>query len=192
MMRDSVPSREEIEGDVAREEIEEDNSDENYDIPATAREQRISQRERRRLAKHSDSSNQAGGGAAEDWRHFDVSKALEALRSEDASIRRRSLMRLHVRWWHATTEELKRTLHAAGAPPKAIADIPAVVRGGVICRDRRKPPAKSIATFRIVWQFNEEVQMDLIFYHSMIEPGLGSIPVLHMIDACVRWSAGTH
>ena len=40
--------------------------------------------------------------------------------------------------------------------------------------------------------FNEEVQFDLLFYHSRLEPGLGGahgIPIIHLIDCCIRWSA---
>ena len=32
----------------------------------------------------------------------------------------------------------------------------------------------------------------MMFYHSRLEPGLGGahgIPILHLIDCCIRWSA---
>ena len=40
--------------------------------------------------------------------------------------------------------------------------------------------------------FNEEVQFDHMCYHSALEPSLGGvqgIPVVHLIDCCIRWSA---
>lgn len=40
--------------------------------------------------------------------------------------------------------------------------------------------------------FNDEVQFDLSFYRSACEPGLAGekgIPLVHVMDCCVRWSA---
>ena len=158
-------------------------------VPATARELRIATAARRRKVAQTDSANQADDAAAEDWRAFDVSKALQALRSSDAQVRRKAIKRLHIRWWHAGVSDLQRILRAAGAPPAAIADTPAVVQGCLICRDWKKPPPHSVATFRIVLEFNEEVQWDLLFYMSLIEPTEHQRPISHLVDACIRWSS---
>ena len=38
-------------------------------------------------------------------------------------------------------------------------------------------------------EFNEEVQMDLLFYTSLLESNKGQRIVLHLIDSCARSSA---
>ena len=96
-------------------------------------------------------------------------------------------MRIHIRWWHAPTEALCRTLKAAGAPAMALADVPAVVQRCVVCRDWAKPGPRNIATFRIILEFNEEAQFDLLFYTSILEPDRGQRTICHLVDACLRW-----
>ena len=98
------------------------------------------------------------------------------------------MQRLHVRWWHASTEALTRTLRAAGAPAQALGEIAGVVQACMICRDWKTPGPKNITTFRLVLEFNEEVQFDLLFYHSLLEPTRGLIGIAHLIDVCVRFS----
>ena len=47
-------------------------------------------------------------------------------------------------------------------------------------------------SIRLITDFNIEVQMDLFFYHSLLEPKRGGpegIIVLHLIDAGIRFSA---
>ena len=102
-----------------------------------------------------DHSDQAGGNAAEDHRTFDVNRAMSALKSPDASVRRKAIMRFHVRWWHATTTELTNALRTANAPACAIADIPAIVQSCSVCREWHNPGPRNIATFRLVLEFNE-------------------------------------
>ena len=59
-----------------------------------------------------------------------------------------------------------------------------------MCRDWHKPGPHSIATFRLVTRFNEEVQFDLLFYHSLLAPDpTASIPIAHLVDVCVRWGS---
>ena len=175
---------------LAREEVGEAAAEEGADgaAAASARERRVQTVERERSARHAEASNQSDNAAAEDWRAFDLKKAFSALRSPDAATRRKALQRLHIRWWHVPSEPFKRTLEAAGAPAEAIAEIPSVVQGCVVCRDWRKPGPRNVTTFRLVMEFNEEVQFDLLFYHSLLEPERGNIPIAHLIDACVRFS----
>merc|ERR1739841_358564 len=71
----------------------------------------------------------------------------------------------------------------------ALADVPAVVQRCVVCRDWAKPGPRNIATFRIILEFNEEAQFDLLFYTSILEPDRGQRTICHLVDACLRWSA---
>ena len=38
-------------------------------------------------------------------------------------------------------------------------------------------------------RFNDDVQFDLFFYDSLVEPERGQRPIIHLIDTCIRWSA---
>ena len=136
-------------------------------------------------SRKTDVSVQAGGGAAEDLRTFDVTRSMTALRSDHPEVRKRTLQRLHVRWYHATIDQMTAILRAAGVPPRALADIPGVVHSCGICRQWHKPSPKNITAFRMVDRFNEEVQFDLMFYHE----GGVLVNIIHLIDVCIRWSA---
>jgi hypothetical protein len=46
----------------------------------------------------------------------------------------------------------------------------------------KRPTNKPIASLRLSSQFNQVIQLDLLFIEQMI--------VLHVIDECIRWSAG--
>ena len=153
--------------------------------PASALERHV----RAARVSKKDSSAQAGGGDKEDWRTFDVSRALAALRSPNQEVRRRTLQKLHVRWYHATRTSMTQILQAAGAPSNAIADIASVVQGCLVCRDWYRPVPRNIATFRLSLAFNEEVQFDLLFYHSLIDEPGKLRNIAHLVDCCIRWSA---
>ena len=98
-------------------------------------------------SRKTDVSVQAGGGAAEDFRTFDVTRSMTILRSDHPEVRKRTLQRLHVRWYHATIDQMTAILRAAGVPPRALADIPGVVHSCGICRQWHKPSPKNIAAF---------------------------------------------
>ena len=98
-------------------------------------------------------------------------------------------MQLHVRWFHATPEEMKRTLKAANVPARAVGEVSDLLSQCSICRDWRKPGPNAITSVRITTKFNEEVQFDFLFYTSLIEPTRGLMPICHLIDTCIRWSA---
>ena len=56
----------------------------------------------------------------------------------------------------------------------------------------RKPGQSNKLIYLLAMSFNEEVQFNLSFYHSKLEPGLGGahgVPIIHLIDYCMRWSA---
>ena len=146
-------------------------------------------RPRRRAVERQDAIAQAGEGAQEDWRMFDVQRAIITLRSINEAVRRRGLQRLHIRWYHATVKSMTQVLKAANAPARAVSEIPSVVQGCHVCRDWYRPPPKSVTTFRIVDAFNEEVQFDLMFYHSILHPDAVTKVIVHLVDACLRWSS---
>ena len=152
--------------------------------PQTARERRMAALRFRQ----SDAEVQASADGQEDWRTFDVSKALTALRSPDPAIRRKALQQLHLRWWHAGASAMKRTLAPAGAPTQALAEIDAVVQACGVCRKWATPTEKTIVSHRLVFVFNEEVQLDLVFIRSQVEPSRGLLTVVHMIDVSTRWA----
>ena len=131
---------------------------------------------------------QATTGGVEDHRNFDVSTALSALRSPDAKIRRQALQNLHLRWWHATTTEMRRTLAVSGAPSNAFAEIASVVQACKICRRWQVPSPKSQLAVRLILNFNDEVQADLVIFKSRMEPARGLITILHIIDVCTRFA----
>lgn len=114
---------------------------------------------------------------------------MHQLRSTDPAIRKNAIMRCHVRWWHASDTELTNVMRAANAPASAISDILAVVQGCTACREWHRPEPRYIATFRLVEEFNLEVQVDQMFYHSILQPQLGRIVILHLVDVCIRWSS---
>ena len=138
--------------------------------------------------------DQTDHAAAEDHRTIDVSKVLQLLHSSDEAVVRKALQRLHVKWYHAETERLQSILKAAGVPSRACNLVPQVVQACQVCRPWKRPGNNNKLTYSLALAFNEEVQFDLLCYHSMLEPNLGSdkgIPIVHMIDYCIRWSACT-
>ena len=116
-------------------------------------------------------------------------QVLRALHRLNDSIAKKALQRLHIRWWHASIEQLTNVLKAAGAPPRAVNMIPAVVGACQVCRTWKRPSNRSILTSSLSTQFNEDVQFDLFFYESLLEPDKGRRPVCHLIDTCLRWSS---
>ena len=135
-----------------------------------------------------DSEAQVGSSGGQDWRTFDFKKAMRALASNDEQVRKKALQRLHSRWWHVQTEGFQRILRAAGAPSRAVSDVPSVVQACSICRDWKHPGEKSMTSSRLVDHLNEEVQFDLLFDTSRLEPARGTIPIVHLCDCFTRFS----
>ena len=164
--------------------------------PVTIREQRVA-RARRILGlnkSQQDRGDQTDQAAAEDHRTTDVSKVLRLLWGPDGSIIRKALQRLHVTLYHCETERLQSIPGAAGIRAKACNLIPQIVQACQVCRPWRRPNQSNELTYSLAMPFNEEVQFDLMFYHSSLEPGLGGvqcIPITHLIGCCIRWSART-
>ena len=136
-----------------------------------------------------DETVQAGGDAHEDWRTFDVGRAMRLLHSPSNEIRRQALRRLHVWWYHGTTQQMSQFLRAAGAPARAISDVASMVQSCTIRRDWHRASTQNIASFRLSSAFNEEVQFDLLLYQSLLQPDRGMLTISHLVCACIRWDA---
>ena len=54
----------------------------------------------------------------QEWTAFDLGHALKLLHSRDPAFVRRTLRRLHVRFWHAPAKRMSELLRHAGAPEK--------------------------------------------------------------------------
>ena len=115
-----------------------------------------------------------------EWSRFDLGTSLQLLRSVRAGVIRRTLRKLHIRWYHAPAKRMGTLLSAAGVNPEVIKLLPDIVSTCNICRAWSKPGSKSITSTRLPERFNQEVEMDLLF--------VGTHVVLHMIDRCIRWS----
>ena len=152
--------------------------------PQTAREHRLAALRLRQQ----DAEVQAASTGQEDWRTFDVGKALTALRSPEAATRRKALQRLHLRWNHAQTEQMRRTLAAGGTPSQALQEIAGVVQACVVSRKWATPDNKSVIGYRLCFTFHEEVQMDLLFVRSQLQPERSLLTILHLIDVATRWA----
>ena len=81
------------------------------------------------------------------------------------------------------------TLRAAGALARAFAMVPSVVQSYQVCHQWQRPSNKSILTSSLSEHFNDDAQLDLLFYKSLVEPERGRRPIIHRIDTCLRWSA---
>ena len=115
-----------------------------------------------------------------EWSRFDLGTSLQLLRSVRAGVIRRTLRKLHIRWYHAPAKCMGTLLSAAGVNPEVIKLLPDIVSTCSICRAWSKPGPKSITSTRLPERFNQEVETDLVF--------VGTYVILHTIDRCTRWS----
>ncbi len=136
-----------------------------------------------------DAETQEGVGGKEDWRTDDVSRVMARLKSDDEELRKLAIQRLHIRWYHLAPTHMQALLRAAGAPARAVGEVPGVVQGCDVCRNWQIPTTASVTATRLITEFNYEVQMDLWFLHSLIDKPQIQRTIMHLIDACVRWSA---
>ena len=75
---------------------------------------------------------------------------------------------------------MRRMLRAAGVDTSVIAMVGSVVDTCRVCRLWWRPGERPQSTPKLSLQFNDEVQLDLLFYERRI--------VGRMIDGCVRWT----
>jgi len=84
------------------------------------------------------------------------------LHSPDQAIVRRTLRRLHVRFWHASAARLTELLRRAGAPQQALVLIKEIIETCRSCRVWARPSVKAISgSTRLASRFNEAVQWDI-------------------------------
>ena len=119
--------------------------------------------------------------AGEEWTSFDTSTALRILRAGNEGSIRRTLRRLHVRWWRASTGTMTKVLSAAGLPKSTLDLIAPIVDTCRACRDWANPLSRSIASSVLSMTFNETIQCDLCFYKAFI--------IFHIVDMATRWHA---
>ncbi|CAJ1367944.1 unnamed protein product, partial [Effrenium voratum] len=94
-----------------------------------------------------------------------------------------TLRRLHIRWYHPGAARMKALLQAAGVTREVINLVQDVTDTCRICRAWSRPGPRSMTTTTLRTRFNEEVQIDLLFYRQYI--------ILHMLDVCTRWTVAS-
>ena len=128
-----------------------------------------------------DGAPAAGEAADEDrWTSFDLGRALIDLRSVREGVVRRALRKLHIRWFHASAQKMKTLLTAAGVPQDIMLLVQQIVDTCDICRNWSKPGPRTITSSTITTRFNQEIQVDLLFFKDKV--------VLHMIDRTTRFT----
>ena len=119
--------------------------------------------------------------AVPEWSKYDLGFALQQLRSIREGVVRRTLRKLHIRWFHCSSKRMMTLLEAAGVKREVLVLVPSIVDTCSVCRNWQRTGPKTVASMRVPETFNKEVQIDLLFYKTHI--------VFHAIDACIRWSS---
>ncbi|CAL1165400.1 unnamed protein product [Cladocopium goreaui] len=76
------------------------------------------------------------------WTKHDLGFALQQLRSIREGVVRRTLRKLHLRWYHAGSRKMQVLLEAAGVNPQILAMIPSIIDTCDICRHWQRPGPK--------------------------------------------------
>ena len=118
-----------------------------------------------------------------DWTSFDVQSSIRGLRHGTEAARRQILRKLHLRWWHCSTDKMCRFLRAAGLGKDILELVPAIQDTCRVCRHWARPSADAKATCRMVIGFNIEVEGDLMFYRHQGQQQI----ILVLADRGVRW-----
>lgn len=116
------------------------------------------------------------------WSRHDLGAILQQLNSVRTGIVRRSLRKLHIRWFHCGASRMKMLLTSAGVKSDIMALVDEIVETCSICRMWARPGPRSVSSTSVYTRFNQCVQYDLLFFKTHI--------ILHMIDCAMRWSAG--
>ena len=109
-----------------------------------------------------DAGTQADEGNGE-WTAFDLGRAMSCLHSGDEAIVRRTLRRLHIRFWHHGANRMREILKHAGAPKQATDLVQEIVDTCKICRMWKRPTPKAATSTRLATCFNDTVQWDILF-----------------------------
>jgi len=117
-----------------------------------------------------------------DWTRFDIGSALRVLKTaQERATLQREVRKLHLRWWHAGKTAMTRILDAAGLPKDVLELVNDIVDTCKECRKWQKPGKATQAAVSVSTKFNENVEMDLMFYRKYI--------VCHFVDRASRWHA---
>ena len=112
-----------------------------------------------------------------------MKRAPKLLHSSDDKVVRRTLRRLHIRFWHAASAKLIKILRVAGAPQEALKLVKETVDTCRICRMWAMPLPKSLTNVRLATDFNQAVQWDILFHRKIM--------VSHFLDEAIRCTAGS-
>eukprot|EP00435_Cladocopium_sp_Y103_P042293 s661_g11.t1 len=115
------------------------------------------------------------------WSKYDLGFALQQLRSLREGVVRRTLRKLHIRWFHCSAKRMCTLLSAAGVSKDVLMLVPSIIDTCDICRNWQRVGPRTVTSSRVPDTFNLEVQIDLLFYKTNV--------VLHCVDACTRWTA---
>ena len=108
---------------------------------------------------------------------------MKLLHSTNDRVVRRTLRRLHIRFWHAASAKLIEILRVAGAPQEALKLVKEIVDTCRICRMWARPSPKSLTTVRLAHDFNQVVQWDILFHRKIM--------ISHLLDEAIRWTVGS-
>ena len=108
------------------------------------------------------------------WTDFDLGRAASVLRTGTPSQIRRIIRRLHTRWYHASADKMTQIFELAGVPEAVIKLVQGICETCRICRLWQRPSPKPKTHTRISTNFNQAIQLDLIFWSNLV--------VFHIID----------
>ena len=101
---------------------------------------------------------------------------------------------MHLRWYHARPQYLKSIFTNAGVPKIAIDQVDEVCRACPVCRSWAQPTNKAKVAVRPVYDFNDELQLDLMFYKTQMNPNYlklkNSKPYQQRHKVAKIWSKG--
>eukprot|EP00971_Amphidinium_carterae_P349276 6490937-Amphidinium_carterae.1 len=116
-----------------------------------------------------------------DWSAWDLRRVGRWLRdTSNINQVRAVLRRLHVRWWHASADKMQQILRTCGVADAVLNEIRPVCEACAICRKWKKPNPQPRTTARFSSDFNQAVQMDIMYIERR--------PVVHLIDESTRFS----
>lgn len=104
------------------------------------------------------------------WSKYDLGFALQQLRSIREGVVRRTLRKLHIRWFHCSSKRMMTLLEAAGVSRDVLVLVPSIVDTCAICRNWQRTGPKTVTSMRVPDTFNKEVQIDLLFYKTYVLP----------------------
>ena len=122
------------------------------------------------------------------WGPSDFKTCIRLLNDKNEAVVRKTLRRLHLRWYHATIAQMQRLLSLVGAPASAMRLIPEIVDTCRICRTWTRSAPNVRTTVRLSTRFNQTIQADLMFYADETGQTPQDYIILHLVDECIRWT----